>query len=407
MTSAPRIGLLTPGWPGHNTPNGIATSVYNLATGLHDMGKTPVILARTIDGPCPSDIPVISLPALTWRWQDRVRSKLGDTGAVQYHVGREVAAAVATAIREYGLDVLVMEETNGWAGVVQAQVPVPVIVTLHGPWTILKSLASLGAAEDARRERREQKGYKSVAGIIAPSRNVLTAIENDTPLPDTPKALIPNSFADDGSGPLAVSLPARNILFVGRFDFLKGADTVLEAFTRLTDIHPDARLTFVGPDRGVQQPDGSVLHMDAALAALPDKVRSNITYRGPLDRAEVVQLRATHAIALTASRYENLNYTLLEAMSAGQAIVSTAVGGPAEVLEDGNTALMVPPADPVAMAAALGRLMEDTTLTQNLGAAARAKLIRDFSPEVVAEQTVTFVENILKARMQQQPAGKG
>lgn len=406
MKSAPRIGFLTPGWPGHNTPNGIATSVYNLATGLHNIGKTPVILAQNTDGPSPPDIPVISLPALPWRLQDRVRAKLRDRGAVHDHVGREVAAAVAAAISEYGLDVLIMEETNGWAGVVQAQVPVPVIVTLHGPWVILKSLASLGTTEDARRERREQKGFKSAAGIIAPSRNVLTAIENDTPLPDTPKVVLPNSFADDGSGPLAVSLPDRNILFVGRFDFLKGADTVLEAFTRLTDTHPDARLTFVGPDRGVQQPDGSVLHIEAALAALPDTVRAQITYTGPLDRAEVAQLRTTHAIALTASRYENLNYTLLEAMSAGQAIVSTAVGGPAEVLEDGTTALMVPPADPVAMAAALGRLMEDTTLTHHLGAAARAKLICDFSPEVVAEQTVAFVENILKARMQQ-PADKG
>lgn len=397
MTPVRRIGFLTPGWPGQNTPNGIATSVYNLAMGLHDIGKTPVILARSIDGYCPPDIPVVPLPELSWLWKERVRAKLGDTSAVQRHVARRIAAAVHTAIASHGLEALVMEETNGWAAMVQAQVPVPVIVTLHGPWTVLKSMASLGASEDARRELREQTGFRAAAGIIAPSRNVLAAIEKMTPLPSTPKIVLPNTFLSKASVPLSATRLNHDILFVGRFDFLKGADTVLDAFSRVTEKHPEARLTFVGPDRGIKQPNGSRLHMDATLANLPCRIRERIYYTGPLGKEEVAQLRATHPIALIASRYENFPYSLLEAMAAGQAIICTAVGGPGEVLKDEQTALLVPPGDPEVMATALCQLIEDLALRCSLGEAAQAKLQSDFSPQTVAIQTVSFVEQILRS----------
>jgi glycosyltransferase involved in cell wall biosynthesis len=106
-------------------------------------------------------------------------------------------------------------------------------------------------------------------------------------------------------------------------------------------------------------------------------------------------MRSEHAIALIASRYENLNYTMLEAMAAGQAIVSTKVGGPAEVLEDGRTALLVPPGDPAAMAAALARLQADSALVSRLGQAAQDKLAQDFNPATVAARTVSFLKTAL------------
>jgi len=398
MTTALKIALLTPGWPGHNTPNGIATAVYNLATGLKALGHTPIIIPQNIDGPCPPDIAVVQLPTLPWRLQDRIAAKLRDTGAFHRHVTREIAAAVDTAKAKYGLDAVMLEETNGWPGLVQRQVDVPVFVTLHGPWTILKSLASLGPAEDARRVRREQKGIKAAAGIIAPSQSALDAVEAVSSLAGLQKAVIPNSYFDDGTGPVSADLPDRKILFVGRFDHLKGADTVLAAMTKLTQSHPDARLTFVGPDRGLRQPDGTTVDMPTALAALPQDAAAAITYTGPLGRSEVAHLRRTHAIAINASRYETFSYTMLEAMAAGQAIVSTAVGGPAEVLEDEHTALMVPAADPDAMATALGRLLDDGPLTQSLGATAKQQLLREYSPEAVAEKTAAFIVDVIKTK---------
>ena len=213
-----------------------------------------------------------------------------------------------------------------------------------------------------------------------------------------PKIVLPNSLTARTTGSLAADLEPRDILFIGRFDRHKGGDTVLEAFSRLTETYPEARLTFAGIDKGVRQQDGSVLHIEAALAALPPDVRSRITHMGPVGREEVARLRGEHAIALIASRYENLNYTLLEAMAAGQAIVCTAVGGPAEVLEDGVTALLVPPGDAGAMADALRRLLDDAGLAARLGTGGRAKLAQDFDPATVAAQTAAFIDTVLNHR---------
>jgi glycosyltransferase involved in cell wall biosynthesis len=396
MTHACRIGLLTPGWPGQNTPNGIATSVYFLAQGLHEIGQTPVILARSIDGEDPAGIPVVSTPQLRWRWQDRLRARLGDPDAGPRHIARGIAAAVNEAIAVHGLDAVIMEETNGWAGWVQARVPIPVILTLHGPWVLHKSLQSkLGPKGDRQRESRENRGYATAAGLIAPSRVVLEAVEKATTLPEIPKIVLPNTLPPGASNPRAAGLQPRDILFVGRFDRHKGGDTVLAAFAKLATTHPEARLTFAGPDRGVRLPDGSRRHIEAALEALPPAVRARVTYAGSVGRNEVAHLRSTHAIALIASRFENLNYTLLEAMAAGQAIVCTDVGGPAEVLEDGETALLVPPEDPDAMAAALHRLLSDPALAGRLGVSARNKIRVDFNQHTVAKQVIEFINGIL------------
>lgn len=397
MTRTRRIGLYTPGWPGQNTPNGIATSVYYLARGLQQTQMQPVILARNIDGPFPEDIPVVPLQTdLPWRWQDRLRSKIGDGEAGHRHMARIIADAVGRAQAEHGLDAVLMEETNGWARMVQEECSLPVFLTLHGPWVLLKTHDSRGSPlADQQRETRERKGYLAAPGIIAPSHNVLAAVEGATDLTATPRTVLPNSYAAPRPEVLSAARPEPDILFIGRFDYLKGGDTVLQAFARLAETHPDVRLSFAGPDKGLREADGRSTDIGAMLATLPEDIRARVTYLGPIDRAEVAQLRATHAICLIASRYENLNYSLLEAMAAGQAIVCTRVGGPSEVLEDGKTALLVPPGDPEAMAAALSQVLEDSALAGHLGEAARQKLEADFDPTHVARQTADFIGGIL------------
>jgi glycosyltransferase involved in cell wall biosynthesis len=62
---------------------------------------------------------------------------------------------------------------------------------------------------------------------------------------------------------------------------------------------------------------------------------------------------------------------LLDAMAAGKAVVATRVNGTRDYVEDGRTALVVPPADPDAMAAAIRRLMEEDTLRREIGRRAR------------------------------------
>jgi glycosyltransferase involved in cell wall biosynthesis len=99
-------------------------------------------------------------------------------------------------------------------------------------------------------------------------------------------------------------------------------------------------------------------------------IASRVTLAG--HRADVPALLGAFDVFAISSTYEGTPLALFEAMAAGKAIVSTAVDGCREVLENGVTALLVPPRDPAALAAALGRVVDDATLRRSLAGNARA-----------------------------------
>jgi glycosyltransferase involved in cell wall biosynthesis len=83
---------------------------------------------------------------------------------------------------------------------------------------------------------------------------------------------------------------------------------------------------------------------------------------------------ASNATVLPAIKREGLPKTVIESMALGIAPVVTATGGSPELVEDGESGLVVPPGDPDALAAAIARLARDPAATRRLGARARERL---------------------------------
>jgi glycosyltransferase involved in cell wall biosynthesis len=301
------------------------------------------------------------------------------------------------AVARHRIDVLMMEESFGWAADVRMAIAIPVVVTLHGPhWLHRTRAGKPGPGPDQRREAWEAAGLQRIDGIISPSRDVLERTRAEWGLPDVPTTVIGNPVH---IGPLiqpAADVAAPHLLFVGRFDRIKGADVLIDAFSRIAAAHPACKLTFVGPDSGVEQSDGSTLHLTDALAALPALVRDRVAALGHRTRDEITEIRRQHPITLITSRYETFGVALIEAMAAGSAVVSTRVGGCGEILRDGETGLLVPSEDPAALADACLKLLGDPALVQRLGAAARADVAARFAPETVAREVVTFLAPLCK-----------
>jgi glycosyltransferase involved in cell wall biosynthesis len=103
-------------------------------------------------------------------------------------------------------------------------------------------------------------------------------------------------------------------------------------------------------------------------------VTSRVTFAG--HRADVPAVLGALDVFCISSTYEGTPLALFEAMAAGKAIVSTAVDGCREVLEDAVTGLLVPPRDPAALSAALGRVLDDEGMRRRLGENARAASTR-------------------------------
>jgi glycosyltransferase involved in cell wall biosynthesis len=164
-----------------------------------------------------------------------------------------------------------------------------------------------------------------------------------------------------GQGPVTV-------LSVGRVVPKKGYDTLLRALARVPG---DWRFVHVGGGSGPLK----VLAGELGIADRCD-------WRGARDQAEVLAaLRAADVFALACRVAEDgdrdgLPNVLVEAASQGLALVTTTVSAIPEVFTDGETALLVPPGDVAALAAALGQAVQDAPLRARLGAAAEA-VVRD------------------------------
>ena len=186
-----------------------------------------------------------------------------------------------------------------------------------------------------------------------------------------------------------LGLPAESLVVgsIGRLSEQKGHRYLLDAAARVVAQKKDARLLIVG--------DGD--QMDA-LRRQADAlgITASVLFAG--HRTDVRALLGALDVFCISSTYEGTPLALFEAMAAGKAIVSTAVDGCREVLEDGATGLLVPPRDPEALAAALLRCLDDAALRASLAKRAREASARfdiaacvaqmqDLYDEVLAEKT--------------------
>ncbi|MBB6250316.1 glycosyltransferase family 4 protein [Nitrospirillum iridis] len=158
---------------------------------------------------------------------------------------------------------------------------------------------------------------------------------------------------------------------VSRMLTLKGVEDLVAAVRQVRDQGIDLRLILAGsPD-----PDSPAAIPEATLRAW--NAEPGIEWLGPVNDVRTVWSRA-HIAVLASRGGEGVPKSLLEAASCGRAIVATDVPGSREVAVDGRNALLAPPRDPAALAAALTRLALDAPLRRRFGLASRSVVDPDF-----------------------------
>lgn len=128
---------------------------------------------------------------------------------------------------------------------------------------------------------------------------------------------------------------------------------------------------------------------EAERLALGDRVRL-FGFRGPSAR----YLRAIDVL-VSPSLWEALPYAPIEALACGVPVVATAVGGVPEIVDHGKTGLLVPPAAPGALAAAVSRLLGDRRLREDMGRRGRAVALERFGVERMVDQIEALYAELL------------
>jgi glycosyltransferase involved in cell wall biosynthesis len=180
---------------------------------------------------------------------------------------------------------------------------------------------------------------------------------------------------------------------VGNVKPWKGQETIVRAMAILRQRHPGIRCVLAG---GTSHADRAYLDRLDAIGA-EHGMTGEVIFAGfqpnPID-----YMRLMDVVAHTSVAPEPFGIVLLEAMLLGKPLVSTTTGGPAEVVNDGQSGLLVEPGRPELLADAITRLLSDPAWAAALGARGRERLEREFASERTIAQTVAVYERVLAKR---------
>jgi glycosyltransferase involved in cell wall biosynthesis len=295
-----------------------------------------------------------------------------------------------------------MEESFGWARWVRQAIPIPVCVRLHGPWFL--NGAALGAPDDnafRERVREEGRAIRGADAVTAPSRDVLEQVRNfyGIALPEAEVIPAPTWRVPAAERWRLEDCDPKQVLFIGRFDRHKGGDLIIEAFGRVLQEVPEARLHFAGPDRGCVANDGRTWNIENFIRdRIPGALETRrVEWPGqqPLPFPALAQLRQGAMVSVVCSRYENFPLTVVEAMARGCPIVAANVGGIPEILQDGVNGLLHRAGDAADIAAKIIHLLKNPAQAAQLGHQAAADCERQFYPDVIASRLVKFYHGII------------
>lgn len=400
------VGFLCPAWPPALHPNGIVTYVAALREAFGHLDVESLILTRCAVNVNAEERGIYLLPTIDndTHLIRRVRNKFFRKfeTILSRNISHEfLAHEIQKISKNSGVDLVEVPDTFGISTFLTHRNCIPVGVRLHGPWALVGPPNGT-ACDDVfhKRVEEERKGILAADGVSAPSFAVLDLVRKyyDIPLPEA--RVIPNPInlpSEDQCWSLNQA-DRDTILFVGRFDRVKGADVVIDAVAQLLRNGCKCKLLFVGPDRGLEHTDGKKWGIHEYInAQLPDPdLQRQIKFLGHQSQDKIVHLRRQALLTIVASRYETFPYTVMEAMALGCPLIASDVGGIGEMIQDEGNGLLFQAGDSGELAKRVQEMIQRPEHAAHLGEQARRDCCQRYAPDVVATATLAFYREVIE-----------
>lgn len=254
-----------------------------------------------------------------------------------------------------------------WAGNAR-----PLVVTLHGSDVRLAEHSTLA-----------QAGFRYVAARAAVVSGVSAWLATRA------SAFSPTLSVSVAPMPVDLDLfrpgsgaPTDSILFVGRLNAQKGVRDLLGAMPSTSQ---GVTLDIVGDgaDRGTLE------DLSRSL-----KLEKRVRWHGALPQRAVAPLYRSASVVAIPSRNEGLGLVAVESLLSGVPVVAYRSGGVSELVEDGETGLLVPPGDVRAFAAALNSVITNRTRAREMGELGRERMALRFAPAAAAAAYARIYERV-------------
>ena len=245
--------------------------------------------------------------------------------------------------------------------------PIPKRTALfHGGLRLWEVAASLRSADLCLLLNREDRDYAVKHLHVTPDR--VHVVPNGLPEPLLDRPLQPRS----GSPRLA---------HIGSWAERKGTRYLVPALSEALLAHPTATVTLLGTRRPREE----------VAAEFPSEVRDRVTVVPEYAQCELPALLAGHWMTVSASLAEGFSLGLPEAMSCGLAPIATAIPGTVDLIDDGESGLLVPARDPARLASAIAGLLADERTLDQLRTVAHAR-VQELSWHRIARHTIELYE---------------
>jgi len=283
-------------------------------------------------------------------------------------------------------DIAIIEVYSGraflWAEVTASILKLlkrPIVLVLHGG-----NLPGFSK----KNHNRVSRLLRAVDAVVSPShflQRELSNFRNDIKV--IPNAIDLIDAATDETVQVKV-----DISWLRAFHAIYNPALAVKVLSIVLKRFPEATLTMYGPDKG----DGSLQETKRIAEELG--ILERIVFAGQIPKTDVQEKLSGHSIFINTTNVDNTPVSVIEAMAARCAIVSTDVGGIPDLLEHERTALLVPPNDADAMATAVIRILTEDGLAERLSTNARREAEKYAWDIVIPQWEHLFERVVAKSR---------
>ena len=297
----------------------------------------------------------------------------------------------------YKFDVVHDNQCLAYGLLLMKRLKIPVVATIHHPIPIDREI-EFSLAKNLWDKFRLMRFFSFVGmqyrvsprldRVITVSQSSAEDIRRIFKVPDNALRVIHNGidtdlFNCDGNAPKE---PHSLIMVSSGGGHTKGVPYLLQALHTLRR-EVEVKLTIVGNN-----------HPDCEQVRLVKEngLEDIVTFTGGIEREELARRYARAEIAVAPSLYEGFGLPTAEAMACQLPVVVARAGALPEVIgKDGETGILVPPADSDTLATAIKRLLDDGALRRRMGEAGRKRVQENFSWEQAAKKAVQVYEELL------------
>jgi glycosyltransferase involved in cell wall biosynthesis len=285
------------------------------------------------------------------------------------------------------------------------QLNIPTVVTIHGTIQMLRDHAIIARdlfhdLESGEKSilrfypviRQLQQLYvKKVSRFIAVSQktkelavehfevdaNKISVVYNGVDI---------NLFRTSNEAELFARYSKPTIVYIGRIISKKGIDILVKAMPEVLQFFPQARFVFVG---------GGNISFYKEMIRNQGISEKNYLFTGHMGYLERAKILREATVFVNPSFFENCSISILEAMSSGCAVVASNVGGNPELINSGDSGVLVHVFDHKAFAESIISLLDDEPINKQLGKAARKAVEKSFSSKKCGEETYRIYKEVL------------